>query len=62
MLGRFVMVKKYEIFFSDLNEEAQKELLEDTGISDPKEMNWDIFPLTSYEFFDIDDDHIGEEW
>lgn len=56
------MVKKYEIFFSDLNEEAQKELLEDIGISDPKEMNWDVLPLTSYEFFHIDDDHIEEEW
>ena len=32
----------FEIYFSDLNEDAQKRLLEAVGETDPKEMNWDI--------------------
>lgn len=32
----------FEIYFSDLNEDAQKELMELVGIKDPSEMNWDI--------------------
>ena len=32
----------FEIFFSDLNEEAQQRLMYLVGIKDPKEMNWDI--------------------
>lgn len=32
----------FEIFFSDLNDDAQKRLLEAIGETDPKEMNWDI--------------------
>lgn len=32
----------FEIFFSDLNEDAQKRILEAVGETDPKEMNWDI--------------------
>ena len=41
----------FEIYFSDLNEKAQKELLEFVGESDPKEMNWDldILPIAIYE-------------
>ena len=40
----------FPIYFSDLNEEAQKRLLEFVGESDPKEMNWDIdmCPLAYY--------------
>ena len=33
------------IYFKDLKEDAQKELLEENGISDPKELNWDIIPI-----------------
>lgn len=41
-----------DIYFSDLNTDAQKRLMEETGISDPKEANWDldIVPIASIEF------------
>ena len=32
----------FDIFFSDLNEDAQKRLMDAIGIKDPSEMNWDI--------------------
>ena len=35
-----------EIYFADLTADKQAELLEIMGINDPKEMNWDIFPIT----------------
>ena len=40
----------FKIFYSDLNEDAKKRLLEAVGVSDPKEMNWDmdILPLAEY--------------
>lgn len=38
---------EFEIYFNDLNEDAQKRILESFGIQNPKEMNWDIFPITS---------------
>ena len=43
---------KVEIYFSDLNEKAQKELLEAVGAADPGEMNWDgdILPLAILDF------------
>ena len=44
------MISKIELYFSDLNEEAQKELLKTANISDPKEANWDVFPITILEF------------
>ena len=34
-----------EIYFSDLNEEAQKELLKLYGIKTPQEGNFDVVPL-----------------
>lgn len=34
-----------DIFFSDLSEEKQAELLEEFRIRDPKELKWDLFPL-----------------
>lgn len=44
---------KYEICFSDLREESQKELMEAVGINDPSEMNWDVdFPLAILEIND----------
>lgn len=41
----------FEIFFSDLTEEAQKRLMEVVGIKDPKEMNWDmdILPIATMD-------------
>lgn len=35
-----------ELYFDDLTADKQAELLEAMGIDDPKEMNWDIFPIT----------------
>ena len=49
----------FEIYFSDLNEDAQKRLLEAVGVSDPKEMNWDldIIPIAYYPIpYDEDED------
>lgn len=42
---------KFNIYFNDLNDEAQKELLSILGIDDPREMNWDmdILPLATFE-------------
>ena len=41
----------FEIYFSDLNEKAQKRLLDFVGISSPSEANWDmdILPIAIYE-------------
>lgn len=46
----------FKIFFSDLNEDAQKRLLDYVGAKDASECNWDmdIVPLT--EFFVEKDD------
>lgn len=50
------MLGKYEIYFSDLNEDAQEALMKLVGIDDPAEMNWDIdmAPLAIYEV-ELDD-------
>lgn len=39
--------KQFEIYFCDLKEEAQKELLKMAGIEEPKEMNWDTLPIAT---------------
>lgn len=41
------MEKKFSIYFSDLNIEAQNRLLGKFGMVNRKEMNWDTFPLSS---------------
>lgn len=45
-----VMYVEFNIYFSDLNEDAQQRLMQEIGISDPKEMNWDmdILPIAVY--------------
>ena len=45
-------MKTFEIYFNDLNENAQKELMELVGIDSPSEMNWDmdICPIAMYDF------------
>lgn len=42
----------FNIYFSDLNEKAQKELLDAVGAKDAAEMNWDldIIPLATFDF------------
>lgn len=48
----------FDIYFSDLKEDAQKELLNAVGAKDPEEMNWDmdILPIAT---FDIEDETKG---
>lgn len=55
----------YPIYFSDLNEKAQRELLEAVGAESPSDMNWDVdmcplgyYPITLFQRDDEDD---GEE-
>ena len=40
-----------KVLLFNFNEETQKAILEIAGISDPKEANWDVFPIT---FIDIE--------
>jgi len=42
----------FELYFNDLNEDAQKRLLEAVGAKDASEMNWDIniLPLAMLDF------------
>lgn len=44
------MKDDFEIYFSDLNEDAQKRLLEFVGAKSASEMNWDmdILPIATY--------------
>ena len=41
---------EFEIYFNDLNEDAQKRLLVFVGAEDASEMNWDmnILPIAVY--------------
>lgn len=50
-------MKEFEIYFSDLNEEAQQALLDLVGASEASDMNWDmdILPLAVLNFEDSDD-------
>lgn len=45
-------MKTFEIYFSDLNEDAQKRLLEAVGVETAADMNWDIdiCPIAMYDF------------
>lgn len=45
-------MKSFEIFFNDLNDDAQTRLLEAVGVSSAKEMNWDmdILPIALYDY------------
>ena len=51
-------MKQFEIYFNDLNEEAQKELLELINCKDSSEMNWDsnLVPLAIIDLEDEDED------
>lgn len=39
-----------ELYFKHLTPEAQAQILKEAGINDPKEMNWDVLPITTIEF------------
>ena len=51
---------EFEIYFEDLNEDAQQRLLEELSISDPSEMNWDVFPICVYST-ELDEDDMEDE-
>ena len=38
-------MKSFEIFFNDLNEDAQKEFLKFAGVEDESELNHELAPL-----------------
>ena len=48
----------FEIYFSDLNEDAQKRLLEFVGEEEPEDMNWDadICPIAIFSYSEEDED------
>lgn len=59
------MNKTFELYASDLTEEAQKNLCETAGIKSISEANWDVFPITTIDF-EVPDtwqvwDNIAEE-
>ena len=45
-----------EIYFADLTERKQRELLKTFQIDSPEAMNWDILPLASIHEFDIEEE------
>jgi hypothetical protein len=38
-----------EIYFQDLKKAKQKELLALYEVSTPEDMNWDVFPITTFD-------------
>lgn len=40
----------FELYFTDLTEQAQKELLNKAGVTSETDMNWDVFPITVIPF------------
>jgi ABC-type glycerol-3-phosphate transport system substrate-binding protein len=45
-----------EIMFDDLTPQAQERLLEEAGISDPEDMNWDEIPVAIVELSEVKDE------
>ena len=45
------MLKSFAIYFSDLNEDAKRRILEFVDAEDPSDMKWDldILPIAIYE-------------
>lgn len=52
---RMMEGRTVEIYFSDLKESAQTEVLEAAGLSSIKETNWDILPLFELYFEEEND-------
>ena len=57
------MMRTVAIYFSDLTEEAQQEVMQAAGVHDPKEANWDmdIVPLATVDFENEDDEEEDHE-
>jgi hypothetical protein len=55
----------FDVYFSDLNKDAQKRLMKALNIKSPGERNWDRdwLPLFTLEFIEAEDDGLGNiEW
>lgn len=57
MLNSYMGERFFEIHFSDLKEDVQKELLEYANevfgdVDSPSDMNWDIFPVSEIHLED----------
>lgn len=50
----------FELYFSDLTEEAQKRFLKAEGIKNPEEANYDVFPIATIELDDIEESDLSE--
>ena len=52
------IMESFEIYFSDLNEDAQKRLLEAVHAKTAADMNWDmdIIPIAVYEIEELEGD------
>ena len=50
------MCSDFEIYFHDLKEEVQQQLLEAFGMKSPKERNWDVFPIAIIPCSRMDED------
>ena len=48
---------QFEIFFSDLNEQAQQDLLDMVGAESPEDMNWDfdLVPIAIVDFEEVEE-------
>ena len=46
----------FELYASDLTEQAQADLCKKAGVSSVEEMNWDVFPITTIEFENEDEE------
>lgn len=51
----------FEIYFSDLNRDAQQSLLETAGIKSPEEANWDCYPIAQIAVEIRDDEEEEDE-
>ena len=45
-----------EIMFDDLTPEAQERLLNEAGVSSPKDMDWDTIPVAVVDLIEQDDE------
>lgn len=43
-------VVEFDIYFDDLTPEAQEQLLQAVGVSDPSDAGWDVMPVTTLTF------------
>lgn len=47
---------QFELYFSDLTEHAQQVFLKTAGLKSAEEMNYDVFPITTIEFEDVEEE------